>query len=35
MTGDTRHFPDVDEYVWLIETGDQHIPWFSVVSRPG
>lgn len=35
MTGDLRHFPDVDEYVWLIETGDRLSPWSRWSSAPG
>lgn len=35
MTGDTRHFPDVDEYIWLIETGDRRSPWSRWFPAPG
>jgi hypothetical protein len=33
--GDVRHFPDVDEYVWLIETGELRGSWSSILGPFG
>ena len=35
MTDGGLNFPDVDEFVWLVETGDLETPWGRWWSPPG
>lgn len=35
MTNDVQHFPDVDEFVWLVEAGDLGRQWGRWWSPPG